>query len=127
MTFDEITRINNRRLARYGQKYYYADKVYIGNSNGTLSLYTTSNDNSATINDIQNQLILIEQEIADLDDNKVPITRLITINGVTYDLSQDRSWTVGGGGLPCPTSNTLVDGGDFVNPCDRTLIDGGNF
>ena len=28
----------------------------------------------------------------------VPCTRVLTINGVSYDLSQDRSWTVGGGG-----------------------------
>jgi hypothetical protein len=28
----------------------------------------------------------------------VPETRTLTINGVTYDLTQDRSWTVGGGG-----------------------------
>jgi hypothetical protein len=28
---------------------------------------------------------------------KVPQTRTITINGVTQDLSADRSWTVGGG------------------------------
>lgn len=27
---------------------------------------------------------------------KVPLTRTLTINGVTYDLSADRSWTVGG-------------------------------
>jgi len=29
----------------------------------------------------------------------VPPTRTLTINGVSYDLSADRSWTVGGGGL----------------------------
>lgn len=28
----------------------------------------------------------------------VPTSRTLTINGVTYDLSADRSWTVGGGG-----------------------------
>lgn len=27
----------------------------------------------------------------------VPITRILTINGISYDLSQDRSWTVSGG------------------------------
>lgn len=31
-------------------------------------------------------------------DGLVPETRTLTINGVTYDLSQDRSWTVSGGG-----------------------------
>ena len=29
--------------------------------------------------------------------NYVPITRTLTINGVTYDLSADRSWTISGG------------------------------
>lgn len=46
MTLDEIRRINDRRLARYGQKYYTEDKVYIGNSDGSLSL---------VIKDVQNQ------------------------------------------------------------------------
>lgn len=46
MTLDEVRRINDRRLARYGQKYYTEDKVYIGNSDGSLSL---------VIKDVQNQ------------------------------------------------------------------------
>lgn len=41
MTFDEIRRINDRRLARPGQKYYYSDRVYIGNADGSLSLFTS--------------------------------------------------------------------------------------
>ncbi len=32
--------------------------------------------------------------------NGVPTTRTITINGTTFDLSADRSWTVSGGGTP---------------------------
>ena len=31
---------------------------------------------------------------------KVPTTRTLTINGVTYDLSADRAWTVAGGQVP---------------------------
>jgi hypothetical protein len=46
MTLDEVRRINDRRLARYGQKYYTEDKVYIGNSDGSLSLI---------VKDVQNQ------------------------------------------------------------------------
>lgn len=42
MTLDEVRRINDRRLARYGQKYYTEDKVYIGNSDGSLSLFTSA-------------------------------------------------------------------------------------
>lgn len=30
---------------------------------------------------------------------KVPTSRTLTINGTTYDLSEDRSWTISGGGL----------------------------
>ncbi len=33
----------------------------------------------------------------------------------------------GGGGLVCPTSDTLVDGGTFLSPCSNTLIDAGSF
>ena len=36
--------------------------------------------------------------IDDLTGNGVPSSRTLTINGVTYDLSANRSWTVGGGG-----------------------------
>ena len=32
--------------------------------------------------------------------SKVPTTRTLTINGVTYDLSADRAWTVAGGQAP---------------------------
>lgn len=39
MTLDEVKRINDRRLAKHGQKYYTDDKVYIGNPDGTLSIY----------------------------------------------------------------------------------------
>ena len=41
MTLDEIKRINDRRLAKHGQKYYTDDKVYIGNLDGTLSIYVS--------------------------------------------------------------------------------------
>lgn len=33
----------------------------------------------------------------------------------------------GGGGLVCPTSDTLIDGGTFLSPCSNTLIDAGSF
>ena len=42
----------------------------------------------------------ISSEIATALLNYVPITRVLTINGVSYDLSADRTWTIstGGGG-----------------------------
>jgi hypothetical protein len=33
-----------------------------------------------------------------LNGNYVPLTRTLTINGVTYDLSANRSWTIATGG-----------------------------
>lgn len=45
-------------------------------------------------------------------DNAVPGTREITINGVTYDLSTDRTWTIGGtmtypgAGIPISTGSS---------------------
>jgi hypothetical protein len=37
--------------------------------------------------------------VAYLAANYVPVSRTLTINGVSYDLSSDRSWTVSGGGV----------------------------
>ena len=47
--------------------------------------------------------------------NYVPVTRQLTINGVSYDLSADRSWTVGGGsvtsiGMTVPTGFSVAPG-----------------
>jgi hypothetical protein len=33
-----------------------------------------------------------------LSTNYVPVTRILTINGVSYDLSADRTWTITTGG-----------------------------
>jgi hypothetical protein len=43
------------------------------------------------------QLVQSLQQYFSGADGFVPETRTLTINGVTYDLSEDRSWTVGGG------------------------------
>jgi len=67
----------------------------------------------------------INRSIIANQTESVPVTRTLTIGGVTYDLSQDRSWTVGGsgtvtsvnmsvplgfaiGGNPITTSGTLA-------------------
>jgi hypothetical protein len=44
------------------------------------------------------QLVQSLQQFFSSPDGFVPETRTLTINGVTYDLSQDRSWTVSGSG-----------------------------
>ena len=56
--------------------------------------------------------------------NYVPITRTLTINGVAFDLSANRTWTVGTGsvtsvGLIMPTgfavsSSPITDAGDLT-------------
>jgi len=56
--------------------------------------------------------------------NYVPLTRNITINGVTQDLSVDRTWTISAGGT---NWNVLIDGGFFITPTTYTLIDAGSF
>lgn len=44
----------------------------------------------------------------------VPSSRTITINGTTFDLSANRSWTVGGGGSSYTFSNGLTESGGAV-------------
>lgn len=46
---------------------------------------------------IGNQIDRFEKVIFTSLSNTVPSSRTLTINGVTYDLSADRSWTVSGG------------------------------
>jgi len=50
-------------------------------------------------------------------NNFTPITRNLTINGVTYDLSADRSWTVGGGDYT-PQGVTLATVGGIPSGTD---------
>jgi hypothetical protein len=40
---------------------------------------------------------------------KVPVSRILTINGTSFDLSADRSWTIAGGG-GAATIGTTIDG-----------------
>lgn len=56
----------------------------------------------------------------------VPNTRTLTINGVSYDLSQDRSWTISTGGLTCndlPNCPTILDILADINGINSTLFD----
>lgn len=51
------------------------------------------------------------------DVGYVPLSRILTINGVSYDLSQDRSWTVsagGGGTVTSLTFNAPLTGGTIT-------------
>jgi len=77
MTKNEIYRINNGRLAEKGKKYYYEDKVYIGNSKGTLDLFIdnkTSQSNTDKIREIESYikvegLNLYKEFLYDVDGN----------------------------------------------------------
>lgn len=74
-----------------------AEKVVIGNTSGTNSgdqtATTVANTPAGTLS-----ATTVQAAINELDTEKVPTTRTITINGVTQDLSDDRSWTISGGG-----------------------------
>ena len=41
----------------------------------------------------------INRSIISNQSESVPVVRTLTINGTTYDLTQNRSWTVSGGGV----------------------------
>ena len=52
-------------------------------------------------------------------DSKVPMTRNLTIDGTTYDLSEDREWTISGSGVP--TSRELtINGTSYDLSADRS-------
>lgn len=52
-------------------------------------------------------------------DSKVPMTRNLTIDGTTYDLSEDREWTISGSGVP--TSRELtINGTAYDLSADRS-------
>jgi predicted heme/steroid binding protein len=61
------------------------------NKQGTISLTTTGNSGSSTF--ISNVLNVPTYTLAGLGG--VPTTRTLSINGVSFDLSADRSWSVG--------------------------------
>jgi len=62
-------------------------------SGSTISLTTTGNSGASTF--ISNVLNVPTYSLTGLGG--VPTTRTLTINGTTYDLSADRSWTIAGG------------------------------
>lgn len=79
------------------------DNWNIAYDNRIVALTTASNSGPATL--INNVLNIPEYTLAGLGG--VPATRTLTINGISYDLSQDRSWVIsGGGGGGTPTIYT---------------------
>ena len=72
-----------------------------------LSLTTTGSSGASTL--IGSTLNIPQYTLAGLGG--VPTTRTLTINGVQYDLSQDRSWTIPGGGGGGSGTVTAVNSG----------------
>lgn len=78
----------------------------IGGSNASLTLaniltvlgYTPENvaNKAIDFSTVNDTLYPSVQATKTYADTKVPQTRTLTINGVTYDLSADRSWTISG-------------------------------
>lgn len=52
-------------------------------------------------------------------DSKVPLTRNLTIDGTTYDLSEDREWVISGSGVPT-TRELTINGTSYDLSADRT-------
>jgi hypothetical protein len=61
-----------------------------------ISLSVTGISGAATYNNTTGALNIPTYTLTGLGG--VPVTRIITINGTALDLSQDRSWTISGGG-----------------------------
>lgn len=54
-------------------------------------------------------------DLPSLSGTYVPVTRNLTINGVTYDLSSDRSWTVAASAVWGNITGTITDQTDLIN------------
>ena len=72
-----------------GTNLYYLDS----RARAAISLTTTGNSGAATYSNLTGVLNIPQYTIAGLGG--VPDTRLLTINGTAYDLSANRTWSVG--------------------------------
>ena len=72
-----------------------ADWSTFNNKQGAITLTTTGSSGAATFT--TNTLNIPNYTLAGLGG--VPTTRTLTINGTTFDLSANRSWTISGSGI----------------------------
>jgi hypothetical protein len=74
--------------------------VYYNGSKLNPSEFTATNGTDVVLAQaaILNAQISIVKYIGSINGSVVPTSRTLTINGVTFDLSADRTWTVEGGG-----------------------------
>jgi hypothetical protein len=92
-------------------------------SNRITSLTTSGSSGASTL--ISNVLNIPNYTLAGLGG--VPTSRTLTINGVSYDLSADRSWTVSGGGgiIGTGTTNYLTKWTTSLTVGDSKFYDNG--
>jgi hypothetical protein len=74
-----------------GAATFISDTLNIPQYQGQITLTTTGNSGAATF--ISNTLNVPNYTLSGLGG--VPTTRTLTINSITYDLSADRTWTIG--------------------------------
>ena len=79
-----------------------ADWITFNSKQSAITLTTTGSSGSATF--VSNTLNVPTYTLSGLGG--VPTTRTLTINGTSYDLSADRTWTISTGGIS--TLNTLT-------------------
>lgn len=80
-----------------------SDWTTFNGKQNAIILTTTGSSGSASL--IESTLNIPSYTLSGLGG--VPISRILTINGVSYDLSADRSWTVSGGLSGSGTTNYL--------------------
>ena len=105
----------------------YATQTYVGTQIAALvdsapTTLDTLNELAAALGDDPNFATTVTNSIA----TKVPLTRTLTINGVSYDLSADRSWTVSS--MVYPSAGIAISTGtawDTSQPTSRLLPSGG--
>ena len=123
----------NTTAVTEGTNLYYTEARVNANANVTAaytnritSLTTTGSSGAATL--LSNTLNIPNYTLSGLGG--VPTSRTLTINGTTYDLSADRSWTISAGGVAWGgITGTLSDQTDLnsaLSGKQATLISGTN-
>ena len=93
-----------------GTNLYYTD----ARARQAISLTTTGSSGAATYSNVTGILNVPQYTLSGLGG--VPTTRTLTINGTAYDLSADRSWSVGSVTLVNASGPLFVSGTPSVTP-----------
>lgn len=97
LSYDSITGIFSIQIANSTQNGYLSSLSFntFTNKQNAITLTTTGSSGSATF--ISDTLNIPTYTLSGLGG--VPISRTLTINGTSFDLSADRSWTISTGGI----------------------------